>query len=114
MNGFYENAQKAAKAVFAKDVMQVSAGGTSEVPSSSAAWAARLLQMADSPIVPGTASDAAIQIGATGEGNIAGGTAGKIGAILVTAGDATSVKLERPAAFGLTVVVSAAITASSL
>ena len=94
MNGFYENAQKAAKAVFAKDVMQVSAGGTSEVPSSSAAWAARLLQMADSPIVPGTTSDPAIQI--------------------VTAGNATSVTLERPAAFGLTVVVSAAITASSL
>ena len=65
-------------------------------------------------MVPGTASDAVIQIGATREGNIAGGTAGKIGAILVTAGDATSVKLERPAAFGLTVVVSAAITASSL
>jgi len=114
VNGYYENAQKAAKAVFAKDVMHVSAGGTSEVPSSSAAWAARLLQMADSPIVPGTTSDPAIQIGATGEGNIAGGTVGKIGAILVTAGTATSVTLERPAAFGLTVVVSAAITASSL
>ena len=65
-------------------------------------------------MVPGTASDAAIQIGATGEGNIAGGIAGKIGAILVTAGDATSVKLERPAAFGLTASVSAVITASSL
>ena len=65
-------------------------------------------------MVPGTASDAAIQIGVTGEGNIAGGTAGKIGAILVTAGDATSVKLERPAAFGLTAPVSAVITASSL
>ena len=114
INGYYENAQKAAKAVFAKDVMHVSAGVTYEVPSSAAAWAATLLQMADSPMVPGTGSDAAIQIGATGEGNIAGGTAGKIGAILVTAGDATSVTLERPAAFGLTVVVSAAITASSL
>jgi len=66
------------------------------------------------PMVPGTASDAAIQIGVTGEGNIAGGTAGKIGAILVTADDATSVKLERPAAFGLTAPVSAVITASSL
>lgn len=65
-------------------------------------------------MVPGTVSDAAIQIGVTGEGNIAGGTAGKIGAILVTAGDATSVKLERPAAFGLTAPVSAVITASSL
>ena len=114
INGYYENAQKAAKAVFAKDVMHVSAGKTSEVPSSSAAWAATLLQMAYSPVVPGTASDAAIQIGATGEGDTSGGTAGKIGAILVTAGNATSVTLERPAAFGLTVVVSAAITASSL
>lgn len=66
------------------------------------------------PMVPGTVSDAAIQIGVTGEGNIAGGTAGKIGAILVTADDATSVKLERPAAFGLTAPVSAVITASSL
>ena len=66
------------------------------------------------PMVPGTVSDAAIQIGVTGEGNIAGGTAGKIGAILVTAGNATSVKLERPAAFGLTAPVSAVITASSL
>ena len=65
-------------------------------------------------MVPGTVSDAAIQIGVTGEGNIAGGTAGKIGAILVTAGNATSVKLERPAAFGLTAPVSAVITASSL
>ena len=114
INGYYENAQKAAKAVFAKDVMYVSAGITSEVPSSSAAWATTLLQMVDSPMVPGTASDAAIQIGATGEGDTSGGTAGKIGAILVTAGNATSVTLERPAAFGLTVVVSAAITASSL
>ena len=113
INGYYENAQKAAKAIFAKDVMHVSAGVTSEVPSSSVTWAARLLQMADSPIVPGTTSDPAIQIGATGEGNIAGGTAGKIGAILVTAGNATSVTLERPAAFGLTAAVSAAITASS-
>jgi len=66
------------------------------------------------PMVPGTASDAAIQIGATREGNIAGGTAGKIGAILVTAGNATSVTLERPGAFGLTAPVSAVITASSL
>jgi type IV pilus assembly protein PilA len=114
MNGYYENAQKAAKAVFAKDVMHVSAGITSEVPSSSVAWAARLLQMADSPMVPGTASDAAIQIGATGEGNASGGTAGKIGAILVTAGNATSVTLERPAAFGLTALVSAAITSPTL
>ena len=65
-------------------------------------------------MVPCTDSDATIQTGATGEGNIAGGTAGKIGAILVTAGNATSVTLERPAAFGLTVVVSAAITASPL
>ena len=66
------------------------------------------------PMVPGTASDAVIQIGATREGNIAGGTAGKIGAILVTAGNATSVTLERPAAFRLTASVSAVITASSL
>lgn len=65
-------------------------------------------------MVPGTASDTAIQIGATREGNIAGGTAGKIGAILVTAGNATSVTLERPAAFGLTGPVSVVITASSL
>ena len=65
-------------------------------------------------MVPGTVSDAAIQIGVTGEGNIAGGTAGKIGASLVTAGNATSVTLERPAAFGLKAPVSAVITASSL
>lgn len=114
VNGYYESAQKAAKAVFAKDVMHVSAGITSELPSSSVAWAARLLQIADFPMVPSVASDAAIQIGGTGEGNTSGGTAGKIGAILVTAGNATSVTLERPAAFGLAVAVSAAITASSL
>jgi hypothetical protein len=47
MNGYYENAQKPAKAVFAKDVMQISAGITSEVSSGSLTWAARLLQMAE-------------------------------------------------------------------
>ena len=114
VNSYYQNAQNFAKGVFAKDAVHASIGVTSEVPSSQAAWATRLLQMADSPMVPGTASDAAIQIGATGEGNASGGTAGKIGAILVTAGNATSVTLERPAAFGLTAVVSAAITSPTL
>jgi type II secretory pathway pseudopilin PulG len=47
VNGYYENAQKAAKAVFAKDVMQVSAGITSEVSSGSLTCAARLLQMGE-------------------------------------------------------------------
>jgi hypothetical protein len=47
MNGYYENAQKPAKAVFAKDVMQISAGIASEVSSGLLTWAARLLQMAE-------------------------------------------------------------------
>ena len=114
MNGFYENAQKAAKAVFAKDVMQVSAGITSEVSSGSLTWAARLLQMAERQWCRVRQVMQQFKLVLTGEGNIAGGTAGKIGAILVTAGNATSVKLERPAAFGLTAPVSAVITASSL
>ena len=113
MNGYFEGGQKAAKGIFAKDAMNVSMGIATEVPSTATAWADLLQAMGNEAKVPGT-NDDAIQVGDTGDGNTDGGTAGKIGAIIVTAGSATSVTLERPAAFGIAVISSQAVTKASL
>ena len=103
LNGYYEGAQKHAKNEFAKNMINVAQGVSSEVPSSASAWADEFYTALGSPKVPGTTTPAFDDCSSSSTGQIC-----------VTAGDATTVTIQRPAHFSFAATASATVAASGL
>ena len=103
LNGYYEGAQKHAKAEFAKNMINVAQGIASDLPADADAWEVELNAALGAPTVPGTATPAfdACSSSATG-------------VICVTAGSNTSVTIQRPVFFSFAAVASATVAASGL
>ena len=103
LNGYYEGAQKHAKAEFAKNMINVALGIASDLPADADAWEVELNAALGAPTVPGTATPAfdACSSSATG-------------VICVTAGSNTSVTIQRPVFFSFAAVASATVAASGL
>jgi len=103
LNGYYEGAQKHAKAEFAKNMINVATGVTSTLPANAAGWAAEFQTALGDPMVPGTSTDAFDDCSSSSTGQIC-----------VTAGSNTSVTIQRPVFFSFAAVASATVAASGL
>jgi type IV pilus assembly protein PilA len=106
LNSYFENAQKHAKSVFAKEKMDASMGVTSTPPATAALWVTEFNSKLGDPKVPGTTT-VVFADGATTTCN----TAKQI--CIYTAGT-TAVTIERPAAFGFDAVEPATVTNADL
>ena len=106
LNSYFENAQKHAKSVFAKEKMDASMGVTSTPSATPALWVVEFQDKLGDPKVPGTQTNVFVA-GATTTCN----TAKQI--CIYTAGT-TAVTIERPAAFGFDAVDIATVTNADL
>ena len=103
LNGYYEGAQKHAKAEFAKNMINLATGVASTLPANAEAWAAEFQTALGDPMVPGTSTDAFDDCSTSAAG-----------VICVTAGSATTVTVQRPAYFSFAAVASESVAASAL
>lgn len=101
LNNYFENAQKHAKSVFAKEKMDASMGVTSTPPATDLLWAAELQDKLGDPKVPGTTTDVFLA-GATTECD-------DTKQICIYTAGTTSVTIERPAAFSFDAVEPATV-----
>jgi prepilin-type N-terminal cleavage/methylation domain-containing protein len=106
LNNYFENAQKHAKSVFAKEKMDASMGVTSTPPASDELWAAELQAKLGDPKVPGTTTDVFLADATT--------TCNTTKQICIYTAGTTAVTIERPAAFGFAAVEIATITNADL
>ena len=103
LNGYYEGAQKHAKAEFAKNMINVAQGVTSDLPTDADEWATEFNTALGAPTVPGTTTAA-----------FDGCSSSTDGVICITAGSVSTVSIDRPDFFGLGAVASATVAASGL